>query len=358
MKTNSIQSYNISVKPSNKQQNVKRIQHVAFKGNAATSGVKAMGGVLPWFMNKIENGGFFLEFVILDLCGLVIPRTVQAFNRNKEQLGGLNIVAGTEEFLREALTGPSMFLIPLGALALAGKLTGRGSQINVKTLRKFTDVFKKTAPKIKDMNALKMQREFTTSLFNETFKEHVKIATKNGQTQKLDEFRNQFTELIIDGLDKTKKETKGKFVELVAKIHKSFTNPQNTMVVEWDGVKKSGIEKMFEKISKKPTANEDFGKHAISVGDFFVDAVKYTSDIVPTTRETIKELASQKTPITEKIVTESIDAISNMREGARKLSTLLGVASVGAFLCIMPKIYQLSKTNPGVKGLDNKGEVK
>jgi len=109
---------------------------------------KAVDG-LNWFIEKIETGGLFFEFTIIDLLGMILPRTYQAFMRNSEELGHPNYKAGTEEAIREFLTGPSMFLLPMGFLAMSERIFGSSSKINFDNLKRFEDSFVQTAPKIK-----------------------------------------------------------------------------------------------------------------------------------------------------------------------------------------------------------------
>ena len=55
----------------------------------------------------IENNGFLGEFLTIDSCGMMIPRTAQGYTRNMEELGHLNYKAGREEMVRELLSGPA-----------------------------------------------------------------------------------------------------------------------------------------------------------------------------------------------------------------------------------------------------------
>ena len=61
-----------------KAENVRRSQ--SFKGVASY-----IGDANKSFIHYLEKGGFFAEFCIMDLCGLVLPRVWQGFNRNKEE---------------------------------------------------------------------------------------------------------------------------------------------------------------------------------------------------------------------------------------------------------------------------------
>jgi len=126
-----------------KAENARRSQ--SFKGVASYIGDANKG-----FIHYLEKGGFFAEFCIMDLCGLVLPRVWQGFNRNKEELGHYNWQAGTEEFLRESITGPSMFLIPIGAVILAGRLLGKATQIKTNLLESFSNIFKGSSANIEN----------------------------------------------------------------------------------------------------------------------------------------------------------------------------------------------------------------
>ena len=105
-------------------------------------------------IEKLQKGGHFMEFCVVDLLGMWIPRIWQNLLRNREELGHLNYKAGAEETIREILTGPSMFIIPLFFLALSNKFFGAASRVRFDMAERFNAVFSQVCEK-SPLNILK-----------------------------------------------------------------------------------------------------------------------------------------------------------------------------------------------------------
>ncbi len=299
-----------------------------FKGFGTT-----LGNLNKNLMSRIEHGGFFAEFVLLDMTALVLPRVYQGFQRNKEELGHLNYQAGTEEFLREFITGPSLFLIPIAAVLLAGKALGKTTQINSSVMKKFTEAFKNIGANIKGLNLLENQKNFANKLFNNLFDSNPSRITsaKIPDAFTLQKYKESFTNILTDSLNKKGKDlkqAKALFTDLISDINTTHFNSKNTFGVDiiLDGKK----------------------MHTSSAGDLFDDIRKYMQDVIPSTKASIAENTSAEE------VNTIIDKLTKIRENGRKLLTLVGTVSLAGFLSIIPKIYQRSKTNPALDGLQNK----
>ena len=75
--------------------------------------------------NLIENGGLAVSFTLQDMLGTNLPRPIMGLKRNsKENKGEANKSFAFKELVREMLTGPSMFIIPMGVLAAGKKVSG------------------------------------------------------------------------------------------------------------------------------------------------------------------------------------------------------------------------------------------
>ena len=91
-----------------------------FKGIGAGLDKIALGTA-----NLIENGGLAVSFTLQDMLGTNLPRPIMGLMRNsKENKGEKNKSFAFKELVREMLTGPSMFLIPMGILAVTKKSLG------------------------------------------------------------------------------------------------------------------------------------------------------------------------------------------------------------------------------------------
>ena len=290
-------------------------------------------------MEYLEKGGFFAEFCLMDMCGMVLPRVYQGFQRNKEELGHLNYQAGMEEFLREFITGPSMFLIPIGAVILAGKLLGRGTQINSKLLTKFSDTFKSLGQKFAKTENAQTQKAFAEGLFNKFFIENAeRIKHAAGKAVKpIEDFKESFVNIITNDVgQKMNKAAGGKnlaaFENLVADINAAHFNRECSLAVSAD-------------------------KISTSAGDLYLDARKYMEDVIPSAKLSFDDAVKKGTDITRSVYDSVIDKITQVRQNGRELLCLGGTAALAAFLSIIPKIYQLSKKNPALNGMENNEEA-
>ena len=104
-------------------QNINTINYKSIQKDQNQVGFKGV------FSSKIVNlaGKFetnpILELLVIDLCGMVIPRTLIDLNRNKKDLGGLNWDAGRETGIRELSTAFILYFLPgLAAYGLGNTL--------------------------------------------------------------------------------------------------------------------------------------------------------------------------------------------------------------------------------------------
>lgn len=259
------------------------------------------------FQRKLEKGGFLFEFVFIDFVGLIVPRTVQAYNRNKKELGHPNYKAATEEFLREILTGPSMFLIPMVFLASSKKMFGPASQVKLDTLKKFKEI---TGKVIKD--------------------------TKNKN------LAQNFYKEVVDRLYGSKIDESAK-----KNIVKDFLNLHKAAPKEVEDLSKKVTETLISTNQKVGTSLAESSKIRLggiskNVVNFVEECRNYSSDVINALSKAGKEASGQL-----------VNQIHDFKEGARKLIVTTAVASMGGFLYCIPKIYQQTKEYPGLDGLSN-----
>ena len=319
------------------QQNVTSYKNRLPQKQNFNGAVRLIGDANKALMKKIETGGFFLEFVLLDLMGMVLPRVYQGFNRNKKELGHLNYKAGTEEFLRESITGPSMFLIPLATVALAGKVLGKGVQINGSTMKKFTSIFKKTGSNMAQDSVEALQKGFAGELFDELFTKNakrIKEASFAG-LKSLEEYKQEFVKTLTEGLGNKSQKTKGKFCDLIADINSTYFKKVNT--------------ESIDVILPDKTAST-------VAGNMFDDARKFMTDIIPSCKITISDMAEKGKQISAEVINSTIDGFNALRKNGRKFMCVIGAILLSSFLSIIPKIYQITKTNPALEGISEGGK--
>lgn len=276
------------------------------------------------FATFIEKNGFLGEFLAVDSTGMMGPRGIQGFLRNREELGHLNYKAGREELVRELLSGPAFFYVPLTVLSLASLLKGKAAKVDVKTLGEFKNIMKNTAVDMK--NAVSTKKNFVKTIVNDAFKgfEHekglideVSQLMEQNVTKKFS-FKDSLMNMFRKKEDKvaTASTIKAKASELVTKINKANEkNLDNTGVVKVNG-------------------------KDINVTDLFDDMRNYLDDFTAKAGKTAED--------SNTFIEKFHETAKNLRYAAN----ILSVAGLSAFLVIIPKLYQTGKTFPGTDGLN------
>jgi hypothetical protein len=290
-------------------------------------------------MKKLEKGGFLLEFLIVDFCGLILPRTYQAFNRNKEELGHLNYKAGVEEFLREILSGPSMVIIPMLALKAASKVLNPSVYIPVKNYNALSEVYKSTIEKMDTKIPLvkDVKTNFVNQLFNKIFEVHKNV--------NLDDDRKVFTEIFDRLITGQKYDSKIKgFVDITSKDKANAVNNLTNHIAKMN--EKLGLRKNIQNVKIADGLDVNISNLAEDVVNFANGTIRKVNGIITRSRVENGTIYKDK-----KNLKELITQIGEIQTGTRKAAVVLGIAAVAGFLYITPKIYQRYKKYPGIEGL-------
>lgn len=323
MQVSNVSNSNCNVK--NYNRNNRQPQNQTF-GNGLANGLVST-------IAFIENNGFAGEFFTVDGLGMMGPRTVQAYTRNRKELGHLNYKAGAEEAIREFLTGPSMFLIPVSFMLLSGKLFGRASKLNVNTLKEFGKVSKEVLKNSE--NVPKFKTNFYDKALTEMFSHHSKKADANGH-----ELISKTKKEIIETLEKLeasnlkkaeKKKLKGEIDERVVHMNHFFdisTREPRLLNIGGEIEVKNGL--------------SEFKKGSTKISSEMVD------DLLNFANDKDIQKISSKTP--EEAV-KFLDKTIDNKQGIRKIMTVTAFSSVGAFLYAIPLLYKRNKQFPGVDGL-------
>ncbi|MEI7473732.1 MAG: hypothetical protein WCK67_03045 [bacterium] len=300
-------------------------QVIPFKGNLATAATDAVTGGIKW----IEHGGVLADFLFVDTIGMVLPRTYQAFNRNKEELGHPNYKSGFEELIREIFSGPSMFFIPMGLIALSGKLFGSASNIQHQTLDSLTASFKNHVAKDPHFeNSRQLKDKFYTNVFQEAFEAHKKVELKSPVN-----INEEISKILKNiGLLETEKDKNKvallnkELVEIVSDLNKAHGLHLNNS----------------HEVSLKDTlTNNTFTK---TIGTLVEDLHNYSKDIVEKVAETAKTSSKEK-------LSGVIENLHNIKSNGRKFNFFATVLATASFLYIIPIMYKRNKQFPGIDGL-------
>lgn len=143
--------------------NLKSQKSVSFQGAGGANPIVGL-------MDFIEAGGYAASFILQDGLGFIAPRVgkglVRGGKEKKDENGNtildkngkpqheLNWAYARKEALREIITGPSAFVIPMGMLAVINKYFGSGNNVKLNYLdsfkKPFTDFAKNNVEAIKN----------------------------------------------------------------------------------------------------------------------------------------------------------------------------------------------------------------
>lgn len=299
----------------------------------------SFGNLAVGLASFIENNGFLGEFLTIDTVGMMAPRTVQGYTRNREELGHLNYKAGREELVRELLSGPAYFYVPLSVLTMVGLLRGKSAKVQTKVLDNFKGLMKNTAVDLK--NAAETKKNFVSSVIKDAFKgydketqliEQIKELMNRNVTEKLS-FKDKILNIFAKKADKkvTPAMIREQAVELVTKLNKA-----NGKLIDNAGA----VELTVSKVDK--AGNVVNSREAMGVSDLFKDMANYLDDFTA-------KAAKAKEGITGE---SFVEKFHKKAKDLRNATNILAVSALSAFLMIIPKLYQTDKTFPGKAGLD------
>lgn len=330
------------------------IRPVAFRG----LGTKVGDSIIK-IMDAIAAGGLAASFMSQDFFGLCLPRTIAGLfvGRDGEKYNWKNAL---EEALREFITGPSMFLIPIGCLGLMTKYIGGASTIAVNSIRELGDVFSLTVSNLRsnkhitetgDLNISdkEVKRNFYENVFeqirrNNGFPEEIngkKFSEVYAQRAiELDDYSLKgrrlkwFIDKQVRQDNKTYKQKLSQIVRDIAEINKGVINPS-------DNPLKVRISNEFVVNGLKPLEKNP----GLEIEKIIKRIDVYANDAITSLR---KYLQKAKTAENLRDITERFNT---SRIGARVLANVAITAFVAGFSVIIPKLYMVNKTNPKTEAL-------
>lgn len=276
----------------------------------------------------IENNGFIGEFLTVDTFGMATPRAVQGYTRNSKELGHLNYKAGREETVRELISGPAYFFVPLIILTLATLLKGKATKVTTDTLDVFKSVMKNTSKNIKDMKDSKdIKTKFIDNLLSNAFDEN-EYKNERGQITKIKEIITNATEYksknFLGLFDKKKKGFKEELSKAITTLNKA-----NGKFIDSTTLIEVTVKENDKTLKKQLNLN-------------------YLLSDIPNYLENITKSAEKSSSPIEKFVE---DFHKNAKR-IRQTTNILAAAALAAFLAIVPKFYKTGNDFPGLEGLD------
>lgn len=288
-------------------------------------------------MDAIDRGGFAASFIAQDGIGMVAPRIYEGLNRNRKEdengkkTGPLNWEFARREGIREVLSGPSAFLIPLGILSIIKRVSGSANNVHVSHIKalgqNLTEYIAKNPEQLKNSVELKKgyyAKVFENALRNSTDESFVENDVKN--TAK------KFADTLVEV------ETKR-----AGKNRKSANELYSKLVEEYMNIRKSHA---------APSSDELGVTMKMSDGELGTNIRRLTQSLTDYTGDVLNKAA--KKGISPENIQEFIAKFNKQRAGTRVLSNLGMWSAVVVFYTLIPKLYNLGlKHDPGLKGLED-----
>ena len=290
-------------------------------------------------MDGIEKGGFAASFIAQDGIGMVAPRIYEGLNRNREKdengkkIGPLNWEFARREGIREILSGPSAFLIPMGIMAIIKKTSGTANNVHVSHIEALGQNFADYAAKHPEQ--LKNSAEFKKGYYAQILENALENSTDetfNGN--QLKETAKNFAEKLVEAETKqankdkkTAKKLQAEIVDEYMKLRKQYSAPSSN---ELDlALKVSGKEKPLE----------------TNIRRLVQSLTDYSGDALEKVNKHLEKNANGN-------IDEYIKKFNTHRAGTRVLANLGMWSAVVGFYTLIPKLYNLGlKHDPGLKVL-------
>ena len=347
----SVQPVNLSTTDKQNRQKFAKLKEnqVAFKGN-----VNPIVGL----MDFIDKGGYPAAFIIQDGLGFIAPRVGKGVLRgsvqkdedgnpildeNGHKIRKYNWEYARKEGIREVITGPSAFLIPLGLLALVKKYFGSANNVKLNYINSFSKPFVEFLED--NSNALDSAKANKSQFYKKVF-EDVITKTINGEDGKLGNIEN-------DKITSIAEEFTNKLIKIEnVKSSKEFDkNTKKVKLAELGSVEDDFMALVKNKVGG--TANElavrftdsTGAVKSGSIGELIGAMSDYFDDALNSTKELVKQNSSKAN------IQKVIKSFTNKKMGSRVLTNFGIFGAVAAFYTQIPKLYNMGlKGNPSLKG--------
>ena len=302
-------------------------------------------------MDAIDKGGFAASFIAQDGIGMVAPRIYEGLNRNRQtdengkKTGPLNWEFARREGIREILSGPSAFLIPLGILTIIKKASGTANNVHVDHINILGKNFSDFA--VKNPTQLKNPAEFKKGYYAQVFENIFNNSTDKSFNvkEKAQHFADKLVEAETKRVNKDRKgagKIQSELIEEYMKIRKQFASPSSDEL---------GV--ILKSEEKNKTVSSNIKRIIQSLSDYSGDALAKTNKYISSqSGHTAEELAKDGS------LAKYVKIFNLHRAGTRVLSNFGMWGAVVAFYTLIPKLYNMGlKHDPGLKGLESEDKA-
>ena len=291
-------------------------------------------------MDAIDRGGFAASFILQDFLGMAAPRIGTGLYRNHDKTGHLNWDFAKKEGIREVLSGPSAFLIPLGMMFGIEKFAGAANNVPIDYINGFGEEFAKFANANKDL--LKEPAKAKQGFYKELFKNMLSTSTNGGlQGEELEKLSESYAKRLIQAENA---KSKGFFRNLTGKKVPGSAQDLTQELLE-DFVKQR---KRFLGAEGDKTLVEFTTSSGKKLTTSFKEVLGNMNDYA---NDAIKSIGKKLKPDLD--INKFVKNFSRRRSGSRFVANMSMFGAVVAFFTIIPKLYNHATKgkDPGLAGL-------
>lgn len=357
----SIDSNNKKMSPNNVQTPmVAQYAKLSTSEPTTTVSFTGAGGFNPIvsLMDFIDAGGYAAAFIIQDGIGFIAPRVGKGLlrggeekkdengnvilDKNGEPVRNLNWAYARKEGIREIVTGPSAFLIPMAMLHFINKYGGSGNNVKLNYIdgfqKPFTEFVKGNLSEVVAGTAPK--QTFYQNVFED-------VITRSVNGQLVDEAEK----MSADEIKRMASEFAEKQLKVEA-IHADKTLKKKERAAKLAEI--GSVEDDFMKLMKNRvggTVNEMAAHYSASngtvkgggIGELLKAMKDYFSDAAGNAKKVLTEGVSADQ------VESVVKSFTNRRMGSRVLTNLGIFGTVALFYTQIPKLYNMGlKGNPAL----------
>ncbi len=313
--------------------NFKTLHNQSFKGGFDNTVIAVM--------DAIDRGGLFASFTMQDMLGTNLPRPITGLTRNsKEAHGKKNKTFALKEAIREFTTGPSMFVIPGTILFGTKRLIGKATNVPANSIHKLGSLFEKTAKPANLKNPKTIKKQYYVNAFKNMLTSSTN-QSKQAINQKANEMANQLISLETLKHKPFMQKLKG------TKTTQYFEDSMDKLVETFMNLRKSSIDDVGQNFYTATIKAAD-GEITMPVSNMIKNIMEYADDAVGKTTKFFKN----NIPTDSKAISDFISSFNNKRICQRFGINILMSAAVIGFLACIPKLYNISKDDPALRGLD------
>ena len=342
--------------PTHCSNQLKPVKQVSFQGSYPSP------NVVVKLMDFIAAGGFAASFIIQDGIGFILPRVgkglVRGGKEKKDENGNvilnkkgepkreLNWEYARKEGVREIITGPSAFVIPLAMLHVINKKCGSGNNVKLNYIDSFRSTFTDFAKE--NLDAIKAgtadKKVFYENVYKTVINNTINPALSDAEKMTDDEVlkvaksyaeKQVEIEKILSDKTLSKKERKAKIAS-VSSIEDDFML-----------LKKNKIGGIVDETSIRLVCSDGKIKGG-SIGELSGAMRDYFGDVVNNAKKSFKD------SVTPEQVETFVKNFTHRRMGSRILTNLGIFGTVAAFYTQIPKLYNMGlKGNPALDDKHN-----